>query len=619
MKIGRHSLLLALLLLGLICVNYLASALPFRFDTTEESLYTLSPGTHSLLAKINEPVQVTFYFSRSNETLPTTYKNYATRIQEMLRQYVRASGGLVQLTVVDPKPDTPEEEKATAAGLSPQLLPTGEKIYFGLVATQADQQKAIAAFTPQREPFLEYDLSQLLFSVQQVTRPRLGLLTSLPLQGTPAMPMARRPAQPGQFVASEWAQSFEIVPVEASASELPANLDVLAVLHPQGLSPQLEYAIDQFILSGKPTLLAVDPASQFFKRQQNPMMMGGPQPGASSDLPALFRGYGVEYSSQDLVGDLRLATQVQTGAGGIVRYPIWLSLDKGAFQASTLATAQLNTMLLVESGALTVKPGPDIVVTPLLQTSDDAGMLPAMTAGFAPPESLANQVKPEGRKALAVLIQGKLKSAFPAGAPAPSPATDAPTPPPAPAGLQESTTRSSVVIIADTDWLLDDYSVRRMNFLGTSAAEPLNDNLAFGSNILELLAGSQDLLTLRGKGSSQRPFLVVKEMEFAANQRYQVKLQELEDRLAKVQSQLSELQTQKAPGNKLVATPEVQKAIEDFRKQEASMRAERREIRKALREDIEALGNRLLLLNLFFAPFALTLFAFWFQRQRRAA
>jgi ABC-type uncharacterized transport system involved in gliding motility auxiliary subunit len=237
MKSGRTVLIVALLLAGLVAVNYLASALPVRLDATAGKIYTLSPGTKAILEKLEEPVRLDFYFSASATGLRVSEKNYAARVQEMLRQYVRAARGRLELTVTDPKPDTPEEEKAAAAGLTGQPLPTGETIYFGLVVTHADKQETIPFFSAQREQFLEYDLTRAIYTVQLFDRRKLGLLTSLPLRAQPdfmAMQMGRLPEN--QLILGEWERNFEIVTVEANAAELPAGLDALAVIHPQGVS-----------------------------------------------------------------------------------------------------------------------------------------------------------------------------------------------------------------------------------------------------------------------------------------------------------------------------------------------------------------------------------------------
>jgi ABC-type uncharacterized transport system involved in gliding motility auxiliary subunit len=626
MKSGSKFVVIALLFVALVLVNFLASRLPFRGDATAESIYTLSAGTKSILGKIEETVVLDFYFSKSVQGLPITYKNYATRVEEMLRQYVRASGGKLQLNVIDPRPDTPEEEKATAAGLQPQQLPTGETVHFGLVAAQADQQKTITSFNPQRESFLEYDLSQLVASVQTVTRKKLGLITSLPLQA-PAMDMMmmmqQRQRPTGQMVADEWGRTFELVTIEASATALPGDLDVLAVIHPQGLSNQLQFAIDQFLLGGKPVFLAVDPASQHFKRQGGQAaMFGGAQPNVSSDLPTLLKAYGITYNPQNVAGDLASATQVQTNAG-IVRYPVWLTLAQESLNRQAMPVAQLKSTLFVESGSVAIEAG-GRTVTPLIETSASGGDVPALSLQFAQPEEVSRQLVPSGRKTLAAIISGKFTSAFPNGAPAnePAPGTDAdnapaPAAPPTTPALKESSGNSTLLVVADTDWLFDDYSVRRFNFLGVQAAEPLNDNLAFASNSLEFLGGSQDLISIRGKGSSMRPFTVVRQMEVDAQRRYQEQLSALEVRITDVQQKLTELQGKRNEGNRLVATPEMQKAIDDFQAQQAVMRGERREIRKALREDIERLENGLLVGNLLAPIILVGAVGFVVHRRRR--
>lgn len=632
MKFGSKTLAVLLLLVGLVLVNYLASSVPVRLDATAEKIYSLSEGTKAMLGKIEEPVTLELFFSRDADGLPIAYKNYAARVQEMARQYVRASRGKLTLNIINPRPDTPEEERATASGLTPQMAQQGgEPFYFGLIVTQADQQKTIPAFTPQREQFLEYDLSKLVHSVQLLDKPRLGLITSLPLQGTSPdqmqmMMMMRQQPQPSQMVMTELGQSFEVTVVNATATELPANLDVLLIAHPQNVSPKLQYSIDQFLLGGKPVVLALDPSSQHFKRQSNPqqaMMGGGPQ-NVSSDLPTLLNAYGIQYDAQKVVGDLENATQVQTGGGGIARYPIWLSLrGKEWFSSTSMPTAQLNSAMFIEAGSVAKREGADITFTPLVWTSSQSGDIASMMLQFAQPDDIAKQITPTGQKTIAALVTGKFKTAFPNGVPADEKPADgaAPTPPPAPAssgpGLTTSRSTSTLLVIADTDWLFDDYSVRKFNFFGQTAAEPFNDNLAFASNAVEFLGGSQDLISIRGKGSSLRPFTVVRKMETEAQKQYQAKLTELDTRLQEVQAKLTELQGKVGEGNRLVATPEMAKAIEDFQKQQAAMRGERREIRRALREDIDRLENRLLVINLLATPLLIGAFGVWFYRSRK--
>ena len=614
MTSGKKLIAIVLLFVGLVLANYLATTVPVRYDATAENIFTLSPGTRALISKISEPTTFDLYYSSNASGQFVQYKNYAERVREMLRQYVRASGGRIRLNVIDPEPDTPEEEKATAAGIQPQTMPGGAQFYFGLVATQADQQKVIASLNPQREQFLEYDISELVYGVGQTDKKKLGLITSLPLQGSPGMPMMGQQGSEGQFVVGEWEDTYQIVPVDAAATQLPPGLDVLAVVHPENLTLTLQFSIDQFLLEGKPVFIAVDPSSLYFKHQGGQQaMFGGPQPNVSSDLPVLLGGWGIAFDPTKVVGDLDNAEEVELPDQSHLRYPVWMNLTQDNFNAKALPTAQLTSALFAESGSVSLKPGTDLTFTPLIETSARSGDISAATLQFAQPEDVARQVTASGRRTIAAIVTGRFRSAFPAGAPksdAKVVGKDAPV------ALAVSRTSSLLIVVADTDWLFDDYAVRKFPYMGQTAAEPINDNLAFAANSLDFLAGSRDLISIRGKGNSVRPFTVVKAMEATAAEKYKEKLAALETRINDIQAKLAELQGKKGDGGKLLASPEAQKAIDDFQKQASEMRGERRAIRLSLREGIDALENRLLVLNLLAVPLAVCLFGLWFSRRR---
>ena len=626
MKPGlAKTLAVVLLAVVLLLVNFLAGRLPVRGDLTAGRIYTLSPGTRSLLGKIEEPIALQFYATRGIEGLPVSYKNYAARVEEMLRAYVRASGGKLTLETVSPAADTPEEEKAQAAGLQPQQVPgTGEPFYLGLVVTQADQQKALPAFSPAREELIEYDVSSLIYSVQQLTKPKLGVLTKLPLEGQPFNMMMQQRPTPGQLILSEWKRSYEIVTVSPDFTTLPEGLAALAILHPTGLKPAQEYALDQFILSGKPVLLAVDPSSTWFRRQGGQQaMFGGGSPDVSSDLPALLKAYGIAYDAQQVVGDAALATSVNAGNGQVAHMPVWLSLTHANLAAASPATAQLSSLLFIEPGSVSVETREGREITPLIETTATAGTVPTFTLGMSQPDDIGRSlVAGTTKKTLAVLVSGTFATAFPDGAPKEPPAAspDKPAEPakPADAGALK-TGKGTLLIVADSDWLLDDFSVRRQSIFGQEMVEPLNDNLFLGSNLIDFLAGSPDLIALRGKGSAQRPFEVVADMQIAAQKKYNDQLAKLETRISEVQGKLSELQGKSPDKGRLVATPEVMKEIEKFQAEELDMRRERRSIRRSLTEEIDALETRLLIINLLATPVLLGFFGLWFASHRKRA
>ena len=471
MKPGHKAFAVALLFAGLLLVNYLAARLPFRLDATDGKIYTLTAGTKAILAGLSEPITLDFYFTRDAQGMPVQFVNYGDQIREMLRQYARASGGKITLNVINPRPDTPEEEAASRAGLTPvnNTESGAPPVFFGLVATQADQRQAIAAFNLQREQLLEYDLSLLVHTVQhhQDAKKKLGLITSLPLQGTSPqdmqlMMMLQQRAQPGQYVTTEWGRSYAIQAVAPDADKLPEGLDALAVIHPQNLSPKLQFAIDQFLLAGKPVLLALDPSSQHFKRQggqqqQMMMMMGGGPPNVSSDLPILLRAYGVGYRSDAVVGDLNRATKVGAARGGVSTLPVWLSLDADDVNHESAAIAHLKSFLFVEAGGLDLNPLPGVSATPLLQTTDQAGEMPAALLQMSSGEDAASKLTAPGKRTIAALLRGKFTTAFPEGEPKADPAAPPAEPKPAegkdaaPAGpaLKESSATSTLVLICN--------------------------------------------------------------------------------------------------------------------------------------------------------------------------
>lgn len=640
MKLSGKVVAVGLLFIGLVLINILVRFIPVRWDLTQDRIYSLSEGTQRVLDKIEEPIAMEFYFSRSNRDVPPEFKNYATRVEEMLRQYVAKSGGKLSLKVIDPKPDTDQESDARRLGLNPQQLPSGETVYFGLSITLADQEKTIPMFAPSREPYLEYDISQAIYAVQEFDKPKLGLISGVPLSGTPPelamqMQMQGQRAQPAQFSYQEWESRFEIVPIEPTAEKLPEGLGLLAVIHPTGLSDKLLYAIDQYVLSGKPAFIAVDPSSYILKaqnRQQNMMM--GMQQGNSSDLPRLFGAWGITYDAQTVVGDAGLATKVNTGQS-LMEYPVWMETRAEQLSKEALPASGVQKMLFVEAGSISVDPERGYEVTPLVQTTENAGGVPAMVMQFTPPAEIAKQLKPEGaKKNLAVLVRGKFKTAFPEGAPkdppppeepkaegeesadAPKPAEPA-APAPAAPSIAESAEPSALVIVADTDWLMDNFSVRSLGIMGL--VQPLNDNYVFSGNLMDFLGGSQDLVSVRGKATVLRPFEVIRDMERAAQMRYQAQAQELETRLADVEKKINEKMQAEGGAKRLVLTPDVQEEIAAYRADEAEIRRNLRDIRRALREDVDALQNLLTIINLLGVPLLVGAFgvSFFINRNRR--
>jgi ABC-type uncharacterized transport system involved in gliding motility auxiliary subunit len=614
----------ALVLAAVIMLSVIGSRLPGQLDMTATGDYTLSDASKRMVAAIEEPVQLEFYFSRSLEGLPIQLKNYSTRVESLLQQYARANRGAVDLRIIDPRPDTDEEQAAIRSGLQAQPLPSGENLFFGLVAHAAENTAAIAFFNPNRESFLEYDISQLIHQVGRIQQPVIAVLSSLELDPQqPPNPMQRN-APSGPAFLTELRRSADVRIIE-DPEQLDASIDVLLVLHLQQPDEAMLYAIDQFVLSGRPALLAVDPSSYNQRSSQaNPMMGMQGMPNVSSDLQPLFSAWGVRFDPATVVGDQQLAAPVSTQAGGPpTRYPVWLNFTSIESTSPLLAT--LNNLLLVEAGHFNMadEAVEGIVFEPLLQTTATSGDVAAASLAFSAPEQIArNLAVDDVPRTLAATLTGPLSSAFPDGPPADESSdddsADAADPAPAsfPADHLAQAEKATVILLGDSDFLADDFSVRIMNLFGTRAMTPINDNLSLLFNIVDSLTGNPELIALRGRGTAQRPFTKVSELELQAQAAYQQQLETLEQRLSEVRSRLAELQQRAPQAGQLIADDATRSAIEEFRLEEAEVRSEQRQIRKRLREDIEALNLRLALINLLCAPLLIAGGGIWYLSRR---
>ena len=585
---------------------------------TAGNSFTLSDSAKSLLSKVEEPVRFDFYQTRSVEGLSPQIKmhiqNFGDRVEQMLRQFERAANGKIILDRIDPEPDTPAEENAIAAGVHGQSLPNGDTIFLGLVISQGDSEHVIPFFDWNKEGSIEYDIAKAVHEAQQLSKPKLGLISTLPLKAPPMPMMPGQPPQEDQYIISELESSFNVEVIESTASELPQDLDMLVVIHPIGLPETLLFGIDQFTLSGKPMFLAVDPSSLFFRsqQQQNQMMMGRPNPNTSSDFQPFFSAWGISYSASEAIADPDIAyTQQNT------MQPAWLIFREDNVAEDFLPAAELNAVLLLEAGSLRLDESSKLTLEPILQTTESAGSVAGMMLQFAQQGALLNQLEASNEKqTVAGLLSGEFTTAFPNGKPSDpiaSPESEGTTE----GSDQLYTGEGNVFIITDTDWLLDQFSIQRQNFLGMMTIQPINDNLTMGTNVIEFLGGSQDLIGIRSKGDEARSFERVQAMEVEAQKQYQIKLQEVEEKISEMNQEIQQLVTQQQGPGLIVAGPELSNALQELRENEANMRAERRVIRRELRKDIDALKWKLVSLNIGYSPIGLVIFGFIFYRMRK--
>lgn len=603
----------ATLVVALLALNVLVSRWYFRLDWTQDSIYTLSSGTKAIIDKAPDGIQIKFFFSRSAKDLPPVIKVFATRVEEVLKQYAKRSGGKMTVSTIDPRPDTDEDEWARKYGLSALRLPNGDEAFFGVVFTQGDREVTIPTFDPRREELLEYDLSEALVRLGNKERKKIGIVSSMPIMGNPS-PMGGG-GDPWIFI-SQLRRNFDVEEVQPGAGDISDSINLLLIFHPKNLSEDALYAIDQYILAGGRAIVMVDPFSRIeLSRIAAQARMTGQMPQVASDLERLFDVWGIEYKKDSVVADAKLQTRINTGSGPF-GYPLFISLSKDTMSKDSAVTNQLNSLVFAEGGEFNLKAGSASNFEPLLQTSSSSGLISATLAGFMGPEELARELKPDGKvRTLAGIVRGKFKTAFPNGAPKSNDKTKViqwsrPY-------LNEAKEENSVLIVADTDMIFDENAVQKFQFGNQIMVRPTNDNLAFIMNACEFFTGSQDLIGIRSRGRITRPFNRIMDIQKDAQQKWKEEEDVLNTRLQELQKRLNELQSQRTEGNRVSLTPEQQSEIDRFRGEEVELRKRRREVRKNLREDIEKLGKRLTVVNMALMPLAVGIFAAWMFQKRR--
>ena len=601
-----------------------------KLDLTENGQFTLAEGTRNIIAKIPEPITLKFYYSKKVAADYAQTQAYAKRVHDLLAEYAALSGGKIVLQDVDPEPFTAAEDEATSNGLTGAPTDSGDTVYFGLVGTnRIDGKETIPYFTPEREQYLEFDLSTLIFHLSQPEKPVLGIISSLPIDtGAGGMAAAMQGNAQPYAIYTELSQTYTTQMLDPAANRIPANIAVLMIVHPAGLSAAALYAIDQFVLGGGRALVFVDPNSELAQAGGGMDPRGGGDP--TSDLPKLFQAWGVGYMPGKVVADRDLAQRVQVSSdprNPVASYPVWLHLTAAQFDAKDTVTANLQSLNLASAGALHGIKGASTTFAPLVRSSDQASLLDTEMVRFNPrPQDLMGAIRPTGETfTIAARISGPAKTAFADGPPAALTAGGQVQPPPLPAQIKQSSGPINVIVMADSDIFDDRFWVHVENAFGKKVATPFADNGAFVLNAIENLMGSSDLISLRTRATNDRPFTVVKDIQAQAQAQFQQEAEALQARMTAVQQRLHELEqggsVNGQPNNAAGLTPAQQAEIDRFKKELIDTRTALRDVQHNLRKDIDLLGDFLAIVNIVLVPLLVAGFAIllaWLRRRRRA-
>jgi ABC-type uncharacterized transport system involved in gliding motility auxiliary subunit len=597
----------------LIAFNVIAGTFKQRVDLTREKAYSLSAGTRTILKQLKSPIKIRFYCTQG-ETSPETVflRSYAKRVDDLLTEYQQVAGNKLTIEHYDPQPDSDVEDSARMAGIEGTTLRNGERFYLGLSVSRLDTTEAIPFLDPNRERLLEYDLSRAITRVNSPEKPAVGVMSPVSVFGMPSSPMMARMGQQGQqpwVIITELKEDFNLKSVPMDSEKIDDDIRVLVVIHPRGITEKTQFAIDQFIMRGGKLIAFLDPVPMM-DTQQNQMM--GNMPNAGSSLETLLKAWGLSFDATKAVADIRYKMQLGGRDGRPQEAPAVLSITEDGINKDDIATSQLNNLWLAYAGAFTGTPIASLKETVLLKSTKDSQQVEGFMANFAP-ENILKEFKPSGvQYALAVRLTGKFPTAFPAGPP--DEKKDDTTKPDSEkkaeekkpdTWLKETKQDNSVVLVGDADMLYDQVAFQPVQTLfGPSVYMPRNNNAGFLQNLVEQMTGDNNLIAVRSRGNVVHPFTRIKDMETAANQKFQGEIKRLEEKKAEAQRKINELQAQRKDNQRAFLTKEQSAEIAKYRNDEIETSKHLKQVQKDFRKEVVSLQTKVKWINILAIPLA---------------
>ena len=600
-----------------IFANWLVSLSSFGnrgADFTEKQIHTLSDGTRAILSEIGAPVVLRYYASRNTDYMPEEIKLHMRRVDDLLKEYASLSKGKLRIENLDPQPDTDAEDSANLDGINGQRM-DDQNLYFGLAISCLDKTSVIPFIDPRQETMLEYQLSKAIAEVSAPSKPKIGVMSALSLKGEPAG-MPGQQAAPGWVIYQQLKQSFDIEDIPMTTTTIdPKSIKVLLLFHPAEITPEAEYAVDQYLLGGGTVVACLDAFSVAAQMSGggNPMMGTAGTP-TSSTLPTLLKSWGVSFESGKVLADPTYSTRMAGNRDALAV----LTLTKEAMpQTDSVITKDLDSVTLFLPGAFTITGGSGVSANSLIKSTTGSGFVDSARASQLDP-ALSTSFRPSGTAYdLVTYLSGNFKTAFPDGKPQAAAPADGAQPEQNAAHIKESSSPGHVFLIADVDAFYDRFAYNVQNFGGVQMASPINGNASLLFNLLDQATGSKHLIGSRSRSAIRRPFTVVQKMEADFNKQVGTKIEEFQEKQKVAQQKLSDLQTQKSRGSELYLSPEQEAEIRKLRKEQVEYSKLIREQEKDLRRQKDKLAGKITLLNVAVMPMLVTLFGLGLFIQRR--
>ena len=587
-----------------------------KIDLTTDKLFTVSENTKSIIKNLSEPISIKLFFSNSLSKELSQIRDYEKRVRELLMSYKKISNKNITIEIIDPMPFTDQEDLANVYGIQGlQLNEEGERFYFGAVfSNSVDDTSVIPFFELDREQFLEYDLTKTIYNLANTTKPNIGLISGLPLVGRVNNSQGNAQYERPFFIYQTLSEFFNVIDLSLEVSEIPQNVDQLLIVHPKNLSDVTLYAIDQFVMTGKGVTIFTDPFSEVDNNLSKPE---SEKDFSNSNLSRLFKSWGFDMKPGMIIGDIVNGRKVSLGPSNdqkIVTYVLWLAIQQNLLSNTDIITSNLDYIFLKSAGSIeNLNTNSSLVIQPLISTSKESMLIERYKMQFrSDPEQLLKDFQSQDKSyIIGARIKGEFDSAF---------------------SMEEikkieldtnkhinNIKGANIILFADTDLLSDNTWISEQDMFGRNSITPIADNGRMVVNSIESMSGGRNLIGLRGRGSSNRPFLVIEDLQKKAELSFREKQISLQNELQGTEDKLKEIQSNQLNSSEN-KTSEQNKAIEEFQSKILSIRKQLRDVQRQLNADIERLENNIKVLNIWTMPLIVIILYFFikvFTEKRR--
>jgi len=371
---------------ALISLGVIASRLSVRIDVTAEQLHSLSDETRELLDELpaDRPVFIQAFISPE---VPEPFVQTRSNLVSILEEIDALGGSRVEVRIQDTQPFTDAAREARETfGILPRPIRNVstarsevEEVFLGVAFTCGAEEQVIGFFDVGLPA--EYEIMRSIRVVARTARKRIGVVATMAnLFG--GMNFQQSQFTPQWSVVTELRKQYDVVEISPE-QPITQDVDALLVPLPSSLQTDEQGFVADYIRSGKPALILVDPLPAVnptlspteWVGDGNPFTYppGQPRPGPRGNVRQWLMDLGVEWEPTRVLWD---SYNPHPELAHMPEDVVFLgpgNENPDTFNAGAPMTAQLQELVFLFAGSLDAVEDARYEFEPLLRTGTASG------------------------------------------------------------------------------------------------------------------------------------------------------------------------------------------------------------------------------------------------------